>query len=936
MVKEKTEINTNFKAIAIYTENGFTVDSAPIDKGDDAQYQAAFYADFSSNPYDALYSHAFLENRGYDVSVQFLMDIAKSVIRDISLSPDTDITRAAPAPSREGLFTLLRSVPYVIGCEFVSVNWISGIYSDIALVFKREFATFQGTAEEYFKAKNARLNVAGRVFFHIVEHKDDQYPFAFLATYSEGEKENVRHVPLKNALETSNEKENIQEKLLKLLSAVSRAADKSEFISDLIESGELFSPLRFTPEEAYTFLRETPIYEECGVICRIPNFWKRKANAHIKASVGSNEPSAVGLEALMAFTPSIYLGDEEFSRDEIAQLISETRGLAFLKGKWVEVDPDKLRSLLKAFDEIDGKDISLAEAIRMQSGLVPIADTWEEDQIEITNGEWLEELKAKMANPAKITEQRVNKSFRADLREYQATGFNWLNLMAQTRFGALLADDMGLGKTVQVLALLDFLRKDKIKTLLVIPASLITNWKKEAERFTPLLTVKILHGKETDFSTNDADLFITTYGMVAKGGANSKSNAGEAALMKKTSDSRNLLLAGSNLIADHGLEDVDKTCVEQGEQKQRGMCSIADWYERLFGVTWDLLILDEAQAIKNHGNKQTTAVKKLSARSRIAMTGTPVENRLSDLWSIFDFLNKGLLGTQKEYTSFTNNLKDNTAGYEKLRNAVSPFILRRLKTDKAIISDLPDKTEIKQYPTLTKKQIALYDQLVQELGRVMENPDMTGIHRKGIILASIMKFKQICNHPDQYLGNMEFAPKYSGKFEVLSEICETIRDKRERVLVFTQFKEITEPIADFLETIFERKGLILHGGTAVRKRGELVERFNSAEYVPFMVLSLKAGGVGLNLTGANHVIHFDRWWNPAVENQATDRAFRIGQQKNVCVHKFVTAGTIEEKIDIIIESKQKLAGGVIAATSGENWITEMTNKELFDLLRLEA
>ena len=866
-------LSTDSKAIAIYTENGFTVDFTPIEKNDDAKHQAAFYSDFSRDPYNALYIHTFSNKSGYDVSVRFLIEIAQCVIQDISRSPEVDISRVAPAPSHERLLTLLRSVPYVIGCEFVSINWISRVYSGIADVFNREFATFQGTAEEYFKAKNAGLNVAGRVFFHLVEHRDENYPFAFLATYTEGEKENVKHVPLRNVLESGNNEENIQDKLIKLLVAVTRAADKSEFISGLIESGELFSPLRFTPEEAYTFLRETPDYEECGVICRIPNFWKSKSNARLKASIGSKEPSVVGLDALMAFTPSIYLGDEEFTRDEIEQLIAETRGLAFLKGKWVEVDPEKLKSILKAFDEIDGKNISIADAIRMQSGLLHVTETVEEGQVEVTNGEWLDALKAKMMNPAEIAKLSIGKSFCADLRGYQSTGVNWLNFMTQSHFGALLADDMGLGKTVQVLALLDFLRKDKIKTLLIIPASLIMNWIKEAERFVPKLTVKLLHGSEKDFSTNDADLFITTYGMVTR-------------------------------------------------------------VEQLSSVTWDLLILDEAQAIKNHGNKQTTAVKKLSSRSRIAMTGTPVENRLSDLWSVFDFLNKGLLGSQKEYISFTKNLKDNTSGYEKLRNAVSPFILRRLKTDKTIISDLPDKTEIKQYTTLTKKQIALYNQLVEELKHVMEDPEMTGIHRKGIILGSIMKFKQICNHPDQYLGNMEYSPKFSGKFETLSEICEVIRDKRERMLVFTQFREMTEPIADFLKTIFEREGLILHGGTPVKSRGSLVERFNGEEYVPFMVLSLKAGGVGLNLTGANHVVHFDRWWNPAVENQATDRAFRIGQQKSVCVHKFVTAGTIEEKIDIIIESKQKLANDVITSTSGENWITEMSNQELFDLFKL--
>ena len=872
---EKNTDCIGFKAIAIYAENGFTVDSAPIEKKDDEQHQAAFYADFIKNPHHALYTYAFSNKSGYDASVQFLMEIARSVIRDISRSPDTDISRVAPTPPKEGLLTLLRGVPYVIGCEFVSVNWLDQVYSDIALVFNREFAEFQGTAEEYFKSKNSGMNVAGRVFFHLVEHKDEKHPFAFLATYSDGKKDNVKHVPLKNALESGNNMENIQEKLVKLLSAVSRVADKSAFISELIESGELFSPLRFTSDEAYTFLRETPVYEECGVICRIPNFWKKKTNARLKVRIDSKDKSVVGLETLMSFNPSIYLGDLEFTRDEIAELIGETNGLAFLKGKWVEIDPEKLKSLLKAFDEIDERNISLAEAIRMQSGMAPVIETIEENQIEVTNGEWLDALKIKMIDPDKIAGGSVGGGFCGDLRGYQVTGFNWLNFMTQSRFGALLADDMGLGKTVQILALLDALRESKIKTLLIIPASLIMNWKKEAERFAPKLSIKVLHSGETVFSTDDADLFITTYGMVTR-------------------------------------------------------------LSQLLDVTWDILILDEAQAIKNHGNKQTTAVKKLSAKSKIAMTGTPVENRLSDLWSIFDFLNKGLLGSQKEYASFTNKLRDNTRGYEKLRGAVSPFILRRLKTDKTIISDLPDKTEIKQYATLTKKQIALYNQLVEELQHVMKDPSITGINRKGIILASIMKFKQICNHPDQYLGNTEYAPSYSGKYEALSEICGTIREKRERMLVFTQFKEMTDPIARFLETIFEREGLILHGSTPVKKRGSLVERFNSLEYVPFMVLSLKAGGVGLNLIGANHVVHFDRWWNPAVENQATDRAYRIGQQKNVCVHKFVTAGTVEEKIDVIIDSKQRMANDVITASSGENWITDMSNEELFNLLRLEA
>jgi non-specific serine/threonine protein kinase len=317
------------------------------------------------------------------------------------------------------------------------------------------------------------------------------------------------------------------------------------------------------------------------------------------------------------------------------------------------------------------------------------------------------------------------------------------------------------------------------------------------------------------------------------------------------------------------------------------------------------------------------------------MTGTPIENRLADLWSLFDFLNPGLLGTAKEFTNFTKKLKDAPEGYAKLRDAISPFILRRLKTDKSVISDLPDKNEIKQFTTLTKKQVALYNALVRDLERSLPEEENAGIDRKGKILAAIMKFKQICNHPDQFNGQGAFDPKHSGKFETLAEICATIREKHESVLVFTQFRELTEPLSHYLALLFEREGLVIHGGTTPTKRGAMVERFN-AEYVPFMVLSLKAGGVGLNLTAANHVVHFDRWWNPAVENQATDRAFRIGQTKDVMVHKFVTTGTIEEKIDQMIEAKQKLAADVIAAGAGEGWVTEMSNAELMNLFRLEA
>ena len=313
------------------------------------------------------------------------------------------------------------------------------------------------------------------------------------------------------------------------------------------------------------------------------------------------------------------------------------------------------------------------------------------------------------------------------------------------------------------------------------------------------------------------------------------------------------------------------------------------------------------------------------------MTGTPIENRLSDLWSLFDFLNPGLLGNAREFKAFSKRLRDDPTGYSRLRKIVSPYILRRLKTDKSVISDLPEKVEMKTYAPLSKKQVLLYKDLVEKIRASLVETD--GIQRKGMILSSLMRFKQICNHPDQYLGTGPFLEDDSGKFSRLREICETIYEKREKVLVFTQFKEMTGPLHDFLETIFDRKGVVLHGSVPVKKRKGMIQEFQGSAYVPFMVLSLKAGGVGLNLTEASHVVHFDRWWNPAVENQATDRAFRIGQKKNVIVHKFLTRGTVEEKIDGMLEEKMRLSQEVIAET-GDAWVTEMKDDALMDLFSL--
>jgi len=841
-------------------------------------------AAFEADKYSALFHLGFLKKeKWFSPSIEYLHHIAEMLIKKLSQQSEIEFNRDAIQVDllQDELYRLKDELPFVIGMEYVDDDWIRTVWEALLAVFRLEIKNYDGTVARYFTEHNANINVVGRVFFHLVENKEEQYPFAFMATYSTKPVKSKRavHTPLKNALE---EFDGDEKKLLLLISTVIKAAEKSSFISELLESGELFSPLKLTAEEAYTVLSEIAMYEEAGIMCRVPDWWRKSNNSlRLSVTVGEKEPSKVGLEAIMDFLPSLNIGDEVISEQELRAFLDMAEGLIQYKGKWVEINKKKLEAVLQAFEKVkdltDEEGLSLGDAMRLELNMNKLLDiSSDEIDVSVSNGQWFRTMKESLIHPDTIQKVSIEPSFHATLRAYQENGYHWLNKMSHFGFGACLADDMGLGKTVQMIAFLEYHRvHNGGQVLLILPASLIGNWQKEIEKFAPEMSYQILHKsnlKKTEtIQIRECEfLYITTYGMAVR-------------------------------------------------------------LEELKNRKWDCLVLDEAQAIKNPGTKQTKAVKAIPAKMRIAMTGTPIENRLGDLWSLFDFLNQGLLGTKKEFTQFTKGLADNTLGYAKLRKMIQPFMLRRLKTDKNIIADLPDKLEMNAYTTLSKKQIALYKQLIEQISEKLK--EVEGIERKGLVLASIMKFKQICNHPDQYLGREEYKPQHSGKFEQLREICETIYEKRERVLVFTQFREMTEPISDFLSGIFLKEGFVLHGGTPVKRRNEMVEQFNGEHYVPYMVLSLKAGGVGLNLTGANHVIHFDRWWNPAVENQATDRAFRIGQTKNVMVHKFVTKGTIEEKIDTIIEEKQRLSGDILSA-GGEQWITEYNNEALLKIFAL--
>ena len=798
-------------------------------------------------------------------------------------------------PTAAELDTLVLTAPLMPGAEYISAETLLALWAHIGAAFARQLLAAKTDLQDFLQRLNPAWNLVGRVHFNLAENKrDPAQPFAFMATYTTrlSAQARAQHVPLGEALREYAGAANRQN-LLSLLLPVQRAATSCSWLKPLVDAGEIFHPLRWSASDAARFLASVPALEDAGVVVRMPANWRanRPARPQVTGTVGTRAPSALGLDAVLDFRMAITLEGEALSAEEVKNLLSGTENLVLLRGQWVEIDRARLEGAmaqLQAAEALAAKDgLSFSDAMRMLSRanltareVDPLAADW----AQINAGPWLAETLQRLRAPTGGGGD-PGAALNGTLRPYQKAGVEWLHLLTGLGLGACLADDMGLGKTIQVLALLLMQTKTypaKKPSLLVAPASLLGNWAEELRRFAPSLNALVLHP-----------------------------SALTAAAAKQLS------------LADLG--DVDLAITSYGTLLRLPL---------LAQMRWQFVVLDEAQAIKNPNAQQTKAAKALHAQARIALTGTPVENHLGDLWSIFDFINPGLLGTAKQFTHYTKRMTSNERNpYGPLRELVRPYILRRMKTDRRVISDLPDKTELKTHCYLTPKQAALYTQTVVELAKVLKDAD--GIQRKGIVLATLMRLKQICNHPSQWLNDGRWAADDSGKWARLREIVEVIAARQEKMLVFTQFREMTEPLASYLGGLFGRPGLVLHGGTAVKQRKALVHTFQQDETVPFFILSLKAGGSGLNLTAASHVVHFDRWWNPAVENQATDRAFRIGQKKNVLVHKFVCQGTVEDKIDALIEAKKSLSEDLLVGPSSEINLTELPDTELIRLVTLD-
>lgn len=645
---------------------------------------------------------------------------------------------------------------------------------------------------------------------------------------------------------------------------------------------------------AYEFLTQRSLaLEQAGFGALTPAWWNQhgsKQRLGTRAILQSNaKPEApkkgkkVGfsLDQILEFDWEITLAGEKVSRDELENLAKSKSPLVNMRGHWIQISEKEINKALEFTSSTHKAKAPLREIVQMALGASKSSDEFQFDGVEASG--WVQEFLEQLQGVHSFEELTPPKGLTGDLRPYQLRGYSWLTFLKRWGLGACLADDMGLGKTIQALTLIQYERENGCEKpyLIICPTSLTGNWYKEVKKFTPDLPVLVHHGI----------------------------NRNKGSAFRKDAEKYAVIISSYSLL--HRDIEVLKT------------------------IDWGGAILDEAQNIKNPKTKQARSARSIKADNRIALTGTPIENNVGDLWSIMEFLNNGFLGTQADFKrNFLLPIQANRdpAVIEKLKALTNPFILRRLKSDKSIIKDLPKKLEMKTYCNLTKEQASLYQSLVQDVETALDSTE--GIQRKGLVLATLTKLKQICNHPAQYLNESGKLADRSGKLSRLTEMLEEVIEVDERALIFTQFVEMGKLIQQHLQDTFGQEVIFLHGGVSKKARDKMIERFQEEDNGPHIfVLSLKAGGTGLNLTRANHVFHFDRWWNPAVEDQATDRVHRIGQTKNVQIHKFLCMGTLEERIDEMIEHKKGLADSIVG--SDEAWLTELSTDELRNLFQLQ-
>ena len=714
----------------------------------------------------------------------------------------------------------------------------------------------------------SKFYMAQQDFAPLIKIDEDEDNYFLVSLFVENKKESLKPPIALNKFLTQKKYINNKYPVLEALSNLSNHFDELKEVIASSGKEELLYDSETLPEVLFKII---PTIKLLGINILLPACLKDLVRPQISLSLtdtdsGKTEKSYLSLDKMLDFRWNIALGDKSVSTEEFIKLVKGLSGIVKIKDQYILINQDEIQKLLNNLQK---------ETQLKTNELLQVALTEEYQSAKIKVSDKAKKIIRDLLNADNV---ELPKEINAQMRPYQQRGFEWLYKNTRVGFGSIIADDMGLGKTLQVLATIQKLKSEnklkKQKGLVIVPTTLLTNWVKEIEKFAPGLRASVYHGPNRELVVDDIDLIITTYGIVR-------------------SDS-----------------------------------------DILSRKKWAFVVIDEAQNIKNPGTGQTKSVKKIKAPIRIAMSGTPVENRLSEYWSIFDFTNKSYLGTVKHFKKEFANPIETDRNHEKLKKfkqITEPFIIRRLKTDKNVIGDLPDKIENNKYANLTKQQTGIYQNVVNNIMAEINQVDKgESIKRKGLVFKLMTALKQICNHPSQFLKKDDYDPELSGKAMILINLLEKIYENNEKVLIFTQYKEMGKLLEKIIWDNFHTETLFLHGGVTRKKRDIMVEDFQNKSHIKTFILSIKAGGTGLNLTAANNVIHYDLWWNPAVENQATDRAFRIGQEKNVMVYRLMTQGTFEEKINEMLVSKKELAD--LTVSTGEKWIGDLTNNELSELV----
>lgn len=821
--------------------------------------------------------------------VSYLREFTKAMFTHWLL--EERATGAPPGPSHDGLINAWIGVALETpGLETLSVNVLHKIWERTRQEMINEVAmsglkTFAG----YMARAGASWSRLGTIVLKLEDTMEDRArPFVLTASYVNGVtgSRSVVMTPLSVPIFGECRVPGLRAFLFDL---VRRAAQCNSVVRRLVESQEIFSSASLIPRDAHAFVRDAPALEALGIEVTLPRWWKdlKQPEIRVRTRVGAGAPKPIGIGTVLDLHTSYVVGEHELTEAEWRKFTRDNPGgLAYIGDEWVDLIHARIRAAVDASKRVDELraqgGVTLPQAVELIRSRLPESEPSTPSPSVAAlfePGEWFGNALSAIERREYRREVLPGPRLRADLFGYQRQGVAWLSMLLDAGVGACLADDMGLGKTLQVIALIVALlrREDPGPHLIVVPPSLIANWKCEFENWARTIDLGIVYGRKAEFRHHYVTL--TSYETLSR---------------------------------------------RQDLQQQE----------------WGLVTLDEAQEIKNPKTISAQVVKRLRARMRVCLTGTPVENHFGELWSLMDFLNPGYLGARAEFVAYCENLLKGGEGLRPLRDRVRHFVLRRVKTDPEIIPDLPTKVEVTVYCWTTELQSDLYAQTYAALRDEFDKAESRA--RQGIAFKVLGELKRICDHPALILRDGRFDEEGSGKFIRLRELAETIAAGGDRMLIFTQYQKMTGPIAAHLEKVLGKPGTILDGTVPVKRRQELVAEFQEDDGPPFMVLTYGVGGTGFNLTAACHVILFDRWWNPAVESQAMDRAFRIGQTKGVVVHKFVCRGTLEEKIDDLIRLKYELAKSLFSADDDpddpeapERALSRLSSEELLSLLALD-